>query len=277
MRTVTTSDGLAIAVTDFGGDGPDLVLAHATGFHAHVWRPLVERLTPHFRCVAFDQRGHGDSETPPDGDFAWNGFARDVRAVVEGLELARPYGVGHSCGGATLLMAEEDHPGTFRSLYCYEPIVPPIDGPAPEGATGLPESARRRREVFASRDAAYENYASKPPLSVLDRDALRAYVDFGFEDLDDGTVRLKCRGESEARTFENGGTHDTFSRLHAVTCPVVLACGGKTDAFGEPTMQLIRARVAASRVEVFADLGHFGPMEAPAAVATSIIRSFEPG
>ncbi len=38
---VTGSGGLRLAAYGFGGAGPPLVLAHATGFHAHVWLPLL--------------------------------------------------------------------------------------------------------------------------------------------------------------------------------------------------------------------------------------------
>ena len=60
--------------------------------------------------------------------------------------------------------------------------------------------------MFGSRDEAYENFAGKPPLNVLAPDALRAYVDHGFADQPDGTVRLKCRGENEARIYEGSQT-----------------------------------------------------------------------
>ena len=73
-----TPDGVAIASYDFGGNGPDMILAHATGFHAMVWRPVIERLTDAFRCIAFDERGHGDSGKAPNDDYDWRGFATDV-------------------------------------------------------------------------------------------------------------------------------------------------------------------------------------------------------
>src|SRR3984893_5870752 len=60
-----------------------MVLAHATGFHAMVWQPVIERLTDTFRCVAFDERGHGDSGKAPNDDYDWRGFATDVLPVVD--------------------------------------------------------------------------------------------------------------------------------------------------------------------------------------------------
>ena len=76
------------------------------------------------------------------------------------------------------------------------------------GPTGdrnpLAEGALRRRPTFASRDEAFENYSSKPPFSALDPDALRAYVDHGFADEPDGTVRLKCRTRDRGGGLPDG-------------------------------------------------------------------------
>src|ERR1700722_5699188 len=88
----TTPDGLGIAVYDFGGHGPDLLLVHATGFCAPPFWPLARPLARRFRCWGLDLRGHGRSDRPSDGDFAWSGFATDVLTVVDQLGLDRPFG-----------------------------------------------------------------------------------------------------------------------------------------------------------------------------------------
>jgi pimeloyl-ACP methyl ester carboxylesterase len=235
--------------------------------------------------VAFDARGHGESGKAPGGDYDWNGLSLDVFAVIQQLGLERPRAVGHSCGGAVLLLAEEATPGTFRSLYCYEPVVPPLDerpgsgvradGPEwPTDRNPMADGARRRREVFPSRRTAYANYQAKPPFSEFDPQAIHAYVDWGFEDLPDGSVRLRCRGEDEARTYEKAFHHDAYLRLHRVACPVALVCGGSQAHFGPEAIGALAMRLRDSRTEVIADSGHFGPMERPAAVAGSIAQAF---
>jgi pimeloyl-ACP methyl ester carboxylesterase len=257
---------------DLGGDGPPLLLAHATGFHGHVWLPVVAHLRSRFRCLAFDERGHGESRTPPGETFDWHHFADDVLAVVDGFGLEQAIGVGHSCGAAALLMAEQDRPGTFRSLWCYEPVVVPVDPPpAPSHENPLTIGARRRREVFPSREDALANFASKPPFDALHPDALAAYVDHGFDDLPDGTVRLKCRRDDEAEIYAHGFAHGAFGRFGEIACPVHLACGERTDAI---TPGLIAAQAAALKsatTEVMPGLGHFGPLQDPPAIAASIL------
>ena len=163
-RRAFTPDGVALALHDLGGDGPPALLAHATGFHARVFVPLASGLARHLHCLAPDLRGHGHSGVPADLDFAWAGFGLDALSAVEAFGLKRPIGIGHSCGGAALLLAEEAQPGTFSALYLYEPVVLAPNEHLAELSEPLAKRARQRREVFSSRKEAYDNYASKPPL-----------------------------------------------------------------------------------------------------------------
>ena len=277
MPAFASSDGLDVAAWDLGGDGPSVLMAHATGFHGLVWKPMAAAM-PDFHCYSFDERGHGDSNRPPDHTYDWIGFADDALATLDGFGLDQPFGVGHSAGGAALLMAEAFRPGTFRALYVWEPVVMPFDPPPGPQENPLSEGARRRREVFPSRDDAYENFASKPPFSVLHPDALRAYVDHGFADTDDGQVRLKCRPADESQMYRMGSAHPAFSQFGEVRCPVVLACGAETNAFGPELIELQAARLPHARTEVFPGLGHFGPLEDPPRVAAAVRRALtEPG
>lgn len=274
MQFVTTPDGNRVAVHDLGGSGPPLLLAHATGFHGMVWAPVAARLAEHFRCISFDERGHGDSDPAPGGDYDWNGFATDALAVVDALGLGPELvAAGHSCGGALLLLAEERRPGTFTRMWTFEPVMIPAEGlptlPV-QGENPLAAGARRRRAGFDSKQAAFDNYAGKPPFDILDPDALCAYVDHGFVEEPDGTVRLKCEPEHEARTYEMGMRHDAYDGLPKVACPVTVVCGADTDAFPEPIIRMVAERLPSGRADVLPGLGHFGPLQDPAAVAASI-------
>lgn len=273
MLRLPSPDGAALAVHDLGGDGPALVMAHATGFCAATLAPLARRLAGRFHCWAFDARGHGASAAPESADWAWATFASDVLAVVDGLGLERAHGLGHSGGGAALLDAEARRPGTFASLWCFEPIVwPEITPELVESRRPLVEGTLRRRRRFASRAEAYDNFAAKPPLASLHPEALAAYVECGFvadEGDDGGGVRLACPPEVESAVYRQGLTHDGFTRLGQVACPVTVARGGRSVAVEAEVTAAQVAALPAGRMEVFADLGHFGPMEDPDAVALS--------
>jgi pimeloyl-ACP methyl ester carboxylesterase len=258
-----------------------ILLAHATGFHGLVWAPLARHLDG-FRAFAPDLRGHGDSPPPADGDMHWEGFADDVLAVVDamaasGLDVDGLAAAGHSKGGAALLLAEQRRPGTFGAIYCFEPVVMPPQVRSEMGSSdrvgnnALADGALRRRDRFASRDEAYANYCAKPPFSILDPDALRAYVDHGFADQPDGSVRLKCRPETEAAVYRMGGAHAAFDHLDEVRCPVTIAVG-EIEGFGPAAFaSLVADAVPDGRLVEFGDLGHFGPLQDPARIAASIV------
>lgn len=272
---VDVPGGSPVAFYELGGSGPPLLLVHATGFCAAVLAPMASALTDRFRCLAIDQRAHGASGPPPDGDFSWDGFAADVLAIVDELHLVQPFGFGHSCGGAALLLAEESRPGTFAGLYCYEPVVYPGDVPLAPSLEGNPLSAGalRRRRHFRDRAAALENFSSKAPFDRLAPAVLSAYVNNGFEPDPEGGIRLRCRPEHEAQVYAHGFSHTAYAHLDRVSGPVTLACGEDTDAFGPSFLELFAARLARVETTVLPRLGHFGPLEDPAALAVSVAGS----
>jgi pimeloyl-ACP methyl ester carboxylesterase len=268
--------GLSLVVHDWGGDGHPVLLAHPTGFHGLTWAPVAARLVARGRRVwSFDFRGHGDSDRSADG-YRWSEFADDVLAVVDDLGLrGEPtlLASGHSKGSAALLLGEARQPGTFARLWCYEPIVFPSDDDLePQHDFPLSEGARRRRAVWSSRDEALASYAARPPLDVLDPEALRAYVDYGLRDRPDGQVELKCGPEDEAEIYAMGVANGVYPRLGEVSCPVLVVCGEHTDAIPPKLGEMIVERLPHGRLEVMRDVGHFGPMQDPDATVDSMLR-----
>ena len=85
-----------LAVRDFGGDDPPLLLVHGAGGNLAQMTTLARALRPHHRVVTLDLRGHGRSA---DGDWSWDAALGDLAAVCVQLELERPAVVGHSLGG----------------------------------------------------------------------------------------------------------------------------------------------------------------------------------
>ncbi len=282
LRQVASTDGVTLALHDLGGAGPPVLLCHPTGFLAMTWAPLAHQLAGAARCWALDFRGHGDSTAPGSGDYSWTGMADDVLAVVDALrDDGQPVdglrAAGHSMGGAALLMAEQRRPGTFSRLWLYEPIVmpPPEGGRAALPPNPMAESAARRRPWFPDRDAAYANFAAKPPLNRLCPDALRAYVDHGLRAVPgDDAVELKCAPETEAAVFQGARGHATFERLDEVACPVTVVASG--DGAGPALlMPAVVDRIPRGHLERYPALTHFGPMEDPPAMAVAVRTALE--
>jgi pimeloyl-ACP methyl ester carboxylesterase len=277
MRRLPSTDGVEVAVYDFGGEGPPLLLVHPTSFLAKALAPLAKALAARYHCWGADLRGHGLTASPEGLTYAWRGFAEDVRAVVDGLALDRPFAVGHSSGGASVLLAEAEWPATFQALWGYEPIVWPDPERARPRAERLAAGALRRRDRFSSREEAYENFLSKPPFSTLSDAALRAYVQHGFADEEDGTVALRCRREVEAEIYVRAVEGDRFARLPEVACPVTVACGALTDAITPELGERLVSALPHAELVVFEGLGHFGPLEDPPRVATAVLRDLGAG
>lgn len=277
--SVPSSRGVTVALHDLGGPGAGaepLIICHATGMHGPMYAPLAAAgLTRRFHVWALDFRGHGASTAPDDGDFAWEGMADDLVACLGAIGVAQAHVVGHSMGGGSILLAEQRAPGTVLGAYLYEPIVMSQDYLALRaGDNPMSAAARRRREVFASREEVLARYASRPPLNVLRADALWRYVEHGFVDLPDGTVQLACRAESEARTFE-GSRSVLLENCVGITAPVVV---GRGDAEEGPGPAMMAAPLAETlpnaRLVTYPHLGHFGPFEAPHQIASDILAAF---
>lgn len=281
-QRISSTDGVDLALHDFGGDGPPLLLCHATGFHARAYQPFVSALTDAYHVWGFDFRGHGASTPPADEHFTWAGMAHDVLAAAAAVRAASGTGsdplfaVGHSMGGAAILLAQLSQPGTFGQAYLYEPIVFPAawGERSVEQNNSMSGPARKRREVFSSRAEVMWRYASRRPLSELRSDCLAAYIEHGFVDLPDGTVRLACRAEHEARTFEAAGLL-VSDGCAGVKIPVVVAVGG---ADGLSNTAQMAGPAAASlpygRLKEYPHLGHFGPLQDPFTIAVEVRDTF---
>ena len=173
-------------------------------------------------------------------------------------------------GGAALLMAAAAHPGLFRLLVLFEPIVFPTDRVrdpdrrtrcATVPAVAAPCSTRSRRRSRTT--------PRSRRLAAFEPDALDAYVRHGFRQEGDH-VRLKCDPDTEADTFDNGGNHTTWDRLGAIEAPVVVVGGQVEEMRPSAVAALVAAELPHGRYVLEAGMDHFGPMTHPAGVAALV-------
>lgn len=265
---VPSSDGVELAVHDLGGEGPVLLISHATGFHGRCYQPVARELADRFHSVSFDYRGHGDTPAT-DEPVDWERYGDD--AVAMAASFGEPIAAfGHSMGGACLLMAAHRDPALFRRLVLFEPIVFPTDGARHEGGNPLAAGARRRRAAFASYDEAIANYAAKPPLGWFTPEALDAYVRFGFAEGEDGQVHLKCRPDTEAATFEMGGAHETWNVLPMIETPTLVIAGSVAPMQPSAVAGAIAERLPNAAYLELPQFDHFAPMTHPREIADLI-------
>lgn len=260
---VEGAGGVGINVWDYGGDGPALVLVHCTGTHARIWDPLVPGLMKRFHVYAFDTRGHGDSDKPEDPEaYAWILGGHDVLAVADALDFGPgALAVGHSAGASHICYAELERPGAFSRAVLIDPIMHPPG--LPSGSNPMAEAARRRMNVFESRDKARERFASKPPMNTWVPAVLDAYIAHAFNDRNGG-VELKCLGAIEARLYESGGATDAFERLPELELKAALVTsdGSNVRMFAE----LQHERLRHVEFHVIEGASHFIPQEKPSEI-----------
>jgi pimeloyl-ACP methyl ester carboxylesterase len=135
----------------------------------------------------------------------------------------------------------------------------------------MAEGAARRRPAFDSVEAAIANYASKPPLSALRADALRAYVEGGFAPQPDGTVALRCRPAWEAATFDAARHSGAWELLAGLDLPVSVVLGRDEGPYSPSSFApRVAEALPHGHLSRHPELGHFGPLEDPDAMAAEL-------
>jgi len=137
MSTITTQDGTEIYYKDWGR-GPVVTFSHGWPLSSDAWDGQMLFLVQNgFRAVAHDRRGHGRSSQPSSGNDM-NGYADDLAAVIEGLDLDHATLVGHSTGGGEVARYIARH-GTKRvAKAVLLAAVPPLMLKTAANPEGLP-------------------------------------------------------------------------------------------------------------------------------------------
>jgi non-heme chloroperoxidase len=143
MSTITTKDGTEIYYKDWG-EGPVVTFSHGWPLSSDAWDGQMLFLVQNgFRVIAHDRRGHGRSSQASSGNDM-NGYADDLAAVIETLDLKDAMLVGHSTGGGEVARYIGRH-GTKRvAKAVLIGAVPPIMLKTAANPEGLP------MEVFDS-------------------------------------------------------------------------------------------------------------------------------
>jgi len=134
---ITAKDGTQIYYKDWG-TGPVVTFSHGWPLNADAWDGQMHFLAQNgFRVVAHDRRGHGRSEQATAGNDM-NGYADDLAAVIEALDLRGATVIGHSTGGGEVARYIGRH-GTSRvAKAVLIAAVPPIMLKTAANPEGLP-------------------------------------------------------------------------------------------------------------------------------------------
>lgn len=122
MPTLARTDGTALAYADTGAQpdgGSTLLFSHGLLMDRTMFDPQVEALRARHRCLAWDQRGHGETG-PARGPFTYWDSADDAVALLDAAAVDRAVLVGMSQGGFLSLRAALRHPDRVRALVLID-------------------------------------------------------------------------------------------------------------------------------------------------------------
>jgi pimeloyl-ACP methyl ester carboxylesterase len=211
--------------------------------------------------------------------------------VVEALELADIFGIGHSAGATDLLLAATLMPARFSRLFVMEPTIMDPRMAGPDGAslsdtgTAYVQGTLRRQPEFDSAAAAFARFRAAPAFAKWSGDALWAYVRHGFETLPDGRVRLLCRPEIEAamlrpifevmeQVYTGDERGNPFAWLSEIDCPVRVCTAERSWPIYKEMAARAIALIPAVSQWTFDSVGHCVAQEAPELLLQAL-KTFE--
>lgn len=155
-------------VADVGGDpgAPAVLFSHGGGQTRASWGDAARALVAAgYHVISLDLRGHGESGWCPEGNYALEAYAEDLREVVAGLPMP-PALVGASLGGLASLLAVGEG-GVGAAALIMVDVTPRID---PGGAAKIAGFMRANPDGFASLEEAADAVSAYLPHRPRPRD-----------------------------------------------------------------------------------------------------------
>ena len=187
MGTITTADGTEIYYKDWG-QGPVVTFSHGWPLNADAWDGQMLFLARHgYRVVAHDRRGHGRSGQPS-GRNDMDGYADDLAAVIEALDLHNAVLIGHSTGGGEVARYIGRHGSGRVAKAVLLSAVPPLMLKTDANPEGLPmevfdqlrEGVARDRSQFY-KDLAVQFYGANRPGAKVSQGILDQFWLWGMQ------------------------------------------------------------------------------------------------
>ena len=250
-------DGLRLHVAEWGSaDGVPLVMLHGIRGYLQTFERIAQGLPAHWRSIAFDQRGRGESDWDPQRRYDTHTYVEDLRAVVDSLGLARFHLLGHSMGGINAIVFASRHPDRVASLLVED---------AGPGAFEHSAGAQRIQRELRDTPSGFDDWAA----AVAFMRALRPTV---TEEAREQRLRSMLRPRSGGGftwRYDHAGIAatrldpdparvvDLMPHVRALQCPTLVVRGGRSD-YLQPTMaQAMCDANPRIRWTEIADAGHY--------------------
>ncbi|KPL51608.1 peroxidase [Prosthecomicrobium hirschii] len=253
-------------------DAPVALFLHGGGQTRHAWRGTERRVAEEgFTAIAYDHRGHGDSEWPASGLYGFPDCARDLIEVTHQIEARfgrRPIAIGASLGGISgMLAAGETDPCVLSALVLVD-VAPRVNLDGVARILGF--MGERVAEGFGSIEEAAAAVAAylphrKPPRSLEGlKKNLRLHADG------------RWRWHWDPR-FLTGPSHDPAftARLEAAVTkapiPMLLVRGARSELLQEEHARAFRDLVPSAAYADVTGAGHMVAGDRNDAFADAVI------
>jgi pimeloyl-ACP methyl ester carboxylesterase len=262
--------GLTFHYVTWGPESaPPIVLLHGLTSHARSWDALGLELSANRHVIALDQRGHGDSDRAPDGDYRVATMAGDVAGFVDALGLERFELLGLSMGGRVGIAYAGGHAARIERL-CIVDIGPEIHLPGMERIRQMMAASPER---IGSEEEAIEYVRRANPRAP--EAGLRDRVRHGLRLLPDGGLEWKY-DKALRDMMRHGGrreTIDLWEPLRRITAPTLLVRGADSDVLSIDVAKRMLDALPDGRLVEIPGAGHPVPLDQPEAFARAV-RAF---
>jgi 3-oxoadipate enol-lactonase len=249
---IVTIDGKPLFYMEKGLPGASpVVFIHGFPFSHRMWKPQMEALSPSFRAIAYDVRGHGESYVG-DGQYTIEGHVDDLFALLDALSIPRSVIVGLSMGGYITLRALERAPERFSGVVLCD---------TRSEADGNEAKLKRHagiQLVKSQGSAAFaENFiqALFAPASLQSQNEA---VDL-IRDIIRHTPPLSIAGTLLALA----GRTDTTASLGAIRVPTLILAGEHDIITPPAAAQSMHERIPQSELHIVPGAGHMSNVENP--------------
>jgi pimeloyl-ACP methyl ester carboxylesterase len=247
-------NGTRIHYLEWGNAGAQpLVLLHGIARCAHAFDHLAPHFADHYRVLAIDLRGHGDSAWDAGGNYLVEDYVSDVEALLDALALDDVVLWGNSTGGRVAQVIAGRQPGRVRAVI--------VEDVGPE----RPKEISNRR---ANRMSGEEN-------GWAARDELLAKLRTDNPRVPEAILRNLA--EHNARTREDGRTvlkrdpailkgfvpTELWSTVKQIRAPIVYILGGASTIVPQHTQDELKAALPQVEIVTMHGLGHYPSDEDP--------------
>lgn len=235
------------------GDQP-LLLIHGNLATSRWFEPLLAHLPTGIRAVAADSRGCGDSEKP-EGPWRLADLAEDLHQLMQTLGHPRYAVLGHSLGGSVALELAVAHPEAVERVLL-------INAAPPEGLR-LPEAFYAQMEALAATPAVLRAALAATAPSLAPSPFFEALLS---ETLAKSTGAW-IRNSLALRDM------DLRAQAGRLAMPVRILYGALDRLVTLEMAESTRRQIPGATLEVWPEVGHSIPVEAPQRLARWVAES----